>query len=194
MAVQREILQFETAEAWEQWLAAHADASAGVALKLAKKGSAFSTPTHAEALDVALCHGWIDGVRNALDDDFFLQTFMPRTKRSTWSQVNRDKVAALIDAGRMRAGGQAEIDRAKADGRWDAAYASQKTIEVPDDLAAALAASPAALAFFGRLSSQNRYAILFRTHQAKRPETRAGRIAQFVDQLERGETIYPQKS
>jgi len=193
MAVEREILQFETAEAWEAWLVDNARTSSGVALKLAKKGSSFSTPSHAEALDVALCHGWIDGVRNRLDDDFFLQTFMPRTKRSTWSQVNRDKVAALIEAGRMRAGGLAEIERAKADGRWDAAYASQKTIEVPDDLAAALAASPVALEFFSRLSSQNRYAILFRTHQAKRPETRARRIVQFVEQLERGETIYPQK-
>jgi len=194
MAVERDILRFDTVDAWEQWLSAHFNTSSGVALQLAKKGSAFSTLSHSEALDVALCHGWIDGVRNTFDDDFFLQTFMPRTKRSTWSQVNRDRVAALIESGRMRAGGQAEIDRAKADGRWDAAYASQKTIEVPEDLAAALAASPSALEFFGRLSSQNRYAILFRTHQAKRPETRARRIVQFVEQLERGETIYPQKS
>lgn len=193
MAVERERLSFETAEAWELWLAGNAATSAGVILKLAKKGSGYASPTHAEALDVALCFGWIDGVRNRLDDDYFLQSFMPRTARSTWSQINRVKVAALIEAGRMRPVGLSEIDRAKADGRWDAAYASQKTIEVPPDLAAALAASPAALELFGRLNSQNRYAILFRTHQAKRQETRERRIAGFVAQLERGETIYPQK-
>jgi uncharacterized protein YdeI (YjbR/CyaY-like superfamily) len=191
--VERDIHFFETAEAWEQWLEANSTVSTGIALKLAKKSSGIPSPTHPEALDVALCFGWIDGVRNTLDDNFYLQTFMPRTKRSTWSQVNRDKVDALIAAGRMRAGGQAEIDRAKADGRWDAAYAPQSTIEVPDDLAAALAASPAAAAVFARLSSQNRFAILFRVHQPKRPETRARRITQFVEQLERGETIYPQK-
>ena len=134
MAVQREILQFETAEAWEQWLAAHADASAGVALKLAKKGSAFSTPTHAEALDVALCHGWIDGVRNALDADFFLQTFMPRTKRSTWSQVNRDKVAALIDAGKLRvevAGTYSLADTAAAYRELETGHVRGKLVIVP---------------------------------------------------------------
>jgi len=191
--VERDILFFETAQAWEQWLEAHSTVSTGIALKLAKKSSGIASPTHPEALDVALCFGWIDGVRNTFNDDFYLQTFMPRTKRSTWSQVNRGKVEALIAAGRMREGGQFEIDRAKADGRWDAAYASQSTIEVPDDLAAALSASPAASAMFARLSSQNRFAILFRVHQPKRPETRERRIAQFVEQLARGETIYPQK-
>ena len=191
--VERDILFFETAQAWEQWLEVHSTVSTGIALKLAKKSSGIASPTHPEALDVALCFGWIDGVRNTFDDDFYLQTFMPRTKRSTWSQVNRGKVEALIAAGRMRPGGQFEIDRAKADGRWDAAYASQSTIEVPDDLAAALSASPAASAMFARLSSQNRFAILFRVHQPKRPETRERRIAQFVEQLARGETIYPQK-
>jgi len=191
--VERDIHFFETAQLWEDWLGANSTTSTGIALKLAKKNSGIPSPTHPEALDVALCFGWIDGVRNTFDDDFYLQTFMPRTKRSTWSQVNRDKVRALIAAGRMREGGHAEIDRAKADGRWDAAYAPQSTIEVPDDLAAALAASPAASAMFARLSSQNRFAILFRVHQPKRPETRARRIAQFVEQLERGETIYPQK-
>jgi len=191
--VERDILFFETAQAWEQWLEANSTVSTGIALKLAKKSSGIASPTHPEALDVALCFGWIDGVRNTLDDDFYLQTFMPRTKRSTWSQVNRGKVEALIAAGRMREGGQFEIDRAKADGRWDAAYASQSTIEVPDDLAAALSANPEASAMFARLSSQNRFAILFRVHQPKRPETRERRIAQFVEQLSRGETIYPQK-
>ncbi|WP_368497336.1 YdeI family protein [Herbiconiux sp. A18JL235] len=185
-------LQFTDAAAWERWLEEHAETVSGVRLRIAKKNSEHATVSYAEALDVALCHGWIDGRRNALDDDFFLQTFTPRRAKSLWSQVNRDKVAALIEAGRMREGGHREIDRAKADGRWDAAYASQKSIEVPDDLAAALAAEPAAAAAFAGLSGQNRYAILFRLHNAKRAETRARNLAKFVDMLARGETFYPQ--
>jgi uncharacterized protein YdeI (YjbR/CyaY-like superfamily) len=163
-----------------------------VRLAIAKKGSAHTTVTHLEALDVALCHGWIDARRNSFDDDYFLQTFTPRRSRSLWSQINRVKVAALIEAGRMREGGFREIERAKADGRWEAAYASSKNIEVPDDLAAALDANPEAKAFFATLSAQNRYAILFRTVNAKRPDTRARRIATFVAQLAAHETVYPQ--
>ena len=185
-------LQFADADAWERWLEANAETVQGVRLRIATKNSEHTTESHAAALDVALCHGWIDGRRNALDDDFFLQTFTPRRAKSLWSQVNRDKVAALIEAGRMREGGHREIDRAKADGRWEAAYASQKSIEVPDDLAAALAADPAAAAAFAGLSGQNRYAILFRLHNAKRPETRARNLAKFVDMLAHGETLYPQ--
>ncbi len=185
-------LQFADADAWERWLEVNAETVAGVRLRIAKKNSEHSTVSYAEALDVALCHGWIDGRRNALDDDFFLQTFTPRRARSLWSQVNRDKVTALIEAGRMRERGHREIDRAKADGRWEAAYASQKSIEIPDDLAEALAANPAAAAAFAGLSGQNRYAILFRLHNAKRPETRTRNLATFVDMLARGETPYPQ--
>ena len=189
-------LQFEDAAGWEAWLIENAGASdglTGVQLRIAKKGSAHRTISHAEALDVALCHGWIDAIRRSLDDDFFLQTFTARRPKSLWSQVNRVKVAALIEAGRMREGGHREIELAKADGRWDAAYASQRTIEVTPELAAALEASPEAAAFFATLSSQNRYAILFRIHNAKRPETKTRLVAQFVDMLARHETVYPQK-
>lgn len=195
--VERERLQFATAGEWEQWLEKHFDDPAytvGVGLIISKKGSPVSTLAIVDALDAALSFGWIDGIRNSIDEHFFLQSYMPRRPRSSWSQINRDKVAALIAAGRMRPSGQVEIDRAKADGRWDAAYASSKTIEVPDDLATAIAASPAAAAFFPTLSSQNRFAILLRLGQAKRPETRARNIVKYVEQLERGETIYPQRA
>jgi uncharacterized protein YdeI (YjbR/CyaY-like superfamily) len=192
--VERERVRCETAAEWEAWLEANHATSTGVVLMLAKKGSSERSPTQPEALDAALMYGWIDAVRNALDDDFYLQTYTPRTKRSPWSIVNQQKVAALIEAGRMRPAGQAEIDRAKADGRWEAAYAGSKDIVEPDDFAAALAASPAAAAFYSTLSSQNRYAILFRLHHAKRAETRERNIAKFVAQLEAGETIYPQKT
>jgi len=190
-------MQFATAAEWETWLEKHfddPDYTVGVGLVISKKGSPVSTLAVVDALDVALSFGWIDGIRNAIDEHFFLQSYMPRRPKSMWSQINRDKVAALIAAGRMRPSGQLEIDRAKEDGRWDAAYASSKTIEVPDDLAAAIAASPAAAAFFPTLSSQNRFAILFRIGQAKKQETRERNIAKFVEQLERGETIYPQRA
>lgn len=191
--VERERLSFETAAEWEAWLRENHATSTGVTLTIAKKGSRYSSPTQPEALDVALMFGWIDAVRNALDDDFYLQTYTPRTKRSPWSIVNQGKVAALIEAGRMHPAGQAEIDRAKADGRWDAAYPGSATITEPDDLLSALEASPAAKTFYATLSSQNRYAILFRLHNAKRPETRERNLAKFIAQLEAGETIYPQK-
>lgn len=192
--VERELLYFADAAAWRAWLELNHETSPGINLKIAKKASPHTTPTYHEALDEALCFGWIDGQRNRLDDHFFMQAFTPRTKRSTWSQINRDKVAALIAEGRMQPAGQAEIDRAKGDGRWDAAYAGPATIEVPPELSAALAASPAASAMFEKLSSQNRYAILFRIGQAKMPETRARNVAKFVAMLERGETVYPQRT
>jgi uncharacterized protein YdeI (YjbR/CyaY-like superfamily) len=188
----REVLLFADARAWERWLAANHDKSQGVYLAIAKKDSGRASVTHVEALDGALCYGWIDGVRNKLDEVSFLQSFGPRRSRSLWSQINRDKVAALIAAGRMKPPGQAEIDRAKADGRWDAAYAGSRSIQVPEDLAKALAASPKAKAFFATLSSQNRYAILFRLGNVKKEETRVRNLAKFVGMLERGETIYPQ--
>ena len=188
---EKDRLYFADAPAWHAWLELHHEESDGVQLVIAKKGASHSSVTHAEALDTALCFGWIDGIRRALDAEDFLQTFTPRRPRSLWSKINRDKVTALIEEGRMRPAGHAEIDRAKSDGRWDAAYSSQKNMEVPDDLLAAL--SPAATAFFATLSSQNRYAILFRLANVKRAETRERNIEMFAAQLERGETVYPQK-
>jgi uncharacterized protein YdeI (YjbR/CyaY-like superfamily) len=146
--------------------------------------------TYAEALDAALCFGWIDGQRSALDDNYHLQVFTPRRPRSIWSQRNRDHVERLTAEGRMRPPGQAQVDRAKADGRWDAAY-RQSATDVPPDLQEALDASPAAAAFFAQLSSQNRFAILFRIGNVKRADTRARKIATFVEMLERGETVHP---
>lgn len=178
---------------WEHWLDQNHEASAGVWLAIAKKGSAHTSPSYAEALEAALCFGWIDGQKRSLDSDHYLQRFTPRGARSIWSRINREKATGLIESGRMRPAGLREVGRAREDGRWDAAYASQGTAEVPDDLAAALAANPVAAAFFGTLKSQNRYAILFRIGTVKRAETRARKIAQFVTMLERGETIYPQR-
>jgi uncharacterized protein YdeI (YjbR/CyaY-like superfamily) len=184
-------IAFATAADWEAWLEAHHADAAEAWLKIARKGSAHVTVTHAEALDVALCFGWIDAVRNKLDDDFFLQRFTPRRARSKWSKINREKVEALTAAGRMRPAGAREIDRAKADGRWDAAYEGQATIGVPDDLQRELDTRPEAAAFFAGLDSRNRYAILYRLQDAKKPETRARRLEKFVAMLEAGETHYP---
>jgi uncharacterized protein YdeI (YjbR/CyaY-like superfamily) len=191
--VDREIVYFADAAAWTDWLEKHHADSPGVRLAIAKKGSVKSSPSYAEALDTALCFGWIDGQTRRLDDDYYLQLFTPRRPRSTWSQINREHIARLTEAGAMRPAGLREVERAKSDGRWEAAYAPQRTIEVPDDLAAALAANRVAAEFFPTLSSQNRYAILFRIGNAKRQETRGQRIADFVAMLERGETIYPQE-
>jgi len=181
---------FEADAHWEAWLEEHHATSDGVWVKIAKKASGIPTVAYPEVLDTALCFGWIDGQRKALDGEWFLQRFTPRRARSRWSQVNRNKVAALTKAGRMRPAGLAEVERAKADGRWDAAYASVRTMEVPDDLQRELDARPDAAAFFATLNSQNRYSILYRLHDAKRPETRARRLAKFVAMLEAGETIY----
>ena len=181
------VLPFASREAWEKWLEEEHASSAGVWLKIAKKASGIETVTHAEALEVALCFGWIDGQRRRLDDDWFVQRFTPRRPRSRWSQINRDKAEELIERGAMRPAGLREVERAKADGRWDAAYASQSKIEVPPDLQQALDASPAAKALFATLDSANRYAVLYRIHDAKRPDTRARRIEKFVAMLARGE-------
>jgi len=186
-----EIIAFESAEAFQAWLAENHAASPGIWLKLRKKSPGVVALDYAQALDVALCYGWIDGQKAGLDDQWWLQRFTPRTARSKWSKVNRDKVTALIEQGRMQPAGQAEIDRAKADGRWDAAYDSSRTATVPDDLAAALAAEPAAAEFFEALDRQNRYAILYRVQDAKRPETRARRIEKFVAMLAKGEKPHP---
>jgi uncharacterized protein YdeI (YjbR/CyaY-like superfamily) len=184
------ILFFESGEEWAGWLAENHDTSPGVWLRFAKKGSGIRSLTYAPALEEALRYGWIDGQAKRQDDDWYVQKFIKRAKRSIWSKVNRDKVEALIAAGRMEPAGQAEIDRAKADGRWDAAYDSPKNATVPEDLQAALNASPRAKELFPTLSSQNRYAILFRLQTAKKPETRVKRIAEFVAMLERGETLH----
>lgn len=186
------VVSFGSAAEWEDWLVANYAASPGVWLKIAKKTAGAPTVSYGEALDVALCFGWIDGQKGALDDTHWLQRFTPRRARSKWSQINRDKATALIECGRMRPAGLREVTAAQEDGRWDAAYAGQRASEVPPDLAAALAANPEAKAFFATLSSANRYAILYRTQEAKRPETRARRIETFVTMLAAHETIHPQ--
>ena len=196
MVVGDEIPELTVADAaaWDAWLSDHGGDSRGVWLILAKKGTTVPTTlTYAAALDGALCHGWIDGTRRPNDDATFRQKFTPRRARGAWSQRNVTIVERLTAEGRMRAAGQAEVDRAKGDGRWDAAYAGPATIEVPGDLAAALAANPRARAMFEILTSQNRYAVLYRLGSAKRPDTRVRRLEQFVAMLARGESIYPQK-
>jgi uncharacterized protein YdeI (YjbR/CyaY-like superfamily) len=147
--------------------------------------------TFAEAIDSALCYGWIDGQRNRFDEQWYLQRFTPRRARSTWSKINRDKVERLAAEGRMRPAGIREVERAKADGRWDAAYDAPSAATVPEDLQRALDANPAAAAFFATLNSRNRFAILYRVQEAKRPETRARRIETFVAMLAQGQTVYP---
>ncbi len=180
---------FSSVADWEDWLEAD-HRGPGVWIKVAKKASGIESVTTAEALDVALCFGWIDSRREALDEQYFLQRYTPRQPRGRWSRINREKVERLTAEGRMRASGLAEVDRAKADGRWDAAYDGQRTATVPDDLERELEARPTAKAFFETLNSQNRYAILYRLDDAKRPETRARRLAKFVAMLEAGEKIY----
>jgi len=183
------VLRCPDAAAFEAWMEAQHAVAPGVWLEFAKKGTGIPTVTYDEALDIALCFGWIDGQAKSVDDTWYRQRFTPRRRRSKWSLRNVEKVTALIEAGRMRPAGLAEVERAKADGRWDAAYPSPSRIEVPPDLQAELDADPQAAEFFATLSSQNRYAILYRLHDAKRPETRARRLAQFVEKLRRGETI-----
>ena len=184
-------LEVASADEWERWIDDGAS-DVGVRLRLRKKSSGLPGPTYAEALDVALCHGWIDGQVQALDTDYFLQEFTPRRRNSPWSKMNRGHVERLIFEGRMRPAGQAEIDRAKADGRWDAAYRMADN-EIPEDLQLELDRRPSAANAFAALSSQNRFAIVFRLKSVKRAETRARKLAEYVAMLERGETIHPQK-
>lgn len=179
------------AASWARWLKRHHASAAGVWLRIAKKDSGIASIDHPAALEEALCWGWIDGQRKSDDAQYFLQRFTPRTKRSTWSQINRAKVLKLIEEGRMQPAGHAEIERAKADGRWDAAYEGVAAATVPPDLQAALDANKKAAKFFATLDSRNRFAVLFRTQGAKKPETRARRIAQFVEMLAKGEKIHP---
>jgi uncharacterized protein YdeI (YjbR/CyaY-like superfamily) len=175
---------------FETWLEENHDSSAGVWLKIAKKGTGKRSVTYAEALELALCFGWIDSQKRGFDEEYFLQRFTPRRPRGRWSQINREKAEALIAAQRMRPPGQAEVEAAKADGRWEAAYAGQRTAEVPDDLQRELDASPAAAEFFAGLDSANRYAVIYRLNDAKKPETRERRLRKFVAMLKRKETLH----
>jgi len=184
-------LKCKTPESWAAWLAKHHASCPGIWLQIARKDSGIASVTHAEALEAALCQGWIDGQRNALDAQYFLQKFTPRRARSTWSKINCDKAMVLIASGKMQPAGLAEVERAKADGRWDAAYDAQSKMTVPDDLAALLAKKPKAKAFFESLDSRNRFAILFRLQTAKKAETRERRLANFFAMLQRGEKIHP---
>jgi uncharacterized protein YdeI (YjbR/CyaY-like superfamily) len=185
------VLGFATAEAFGHWLATQPPHSPGLWLKLAKKGSGVACLGKPAAIEAALCHGWIDGQLQPLDDRFWLVRFTPRKPRGNWSAVNRATALRLIAAGRMAPAGLAQVQAAQADGRWDAAYAPASQATVPADLQQALDAAPAALAFFTTLTGANRYAVLYRVQDAKTPATRAKRIAQFVAMLARGEVLHP---
>ena len=187
------VVGFGDPGAWESWLAEQHALSPGVWLKIAKRGSGAPGVSYPEALEVALCYGWIDGQKGTLDDEYWLQRFTPRRPGGRWSKINTDKAAELIEAGRMQPAGMREVERARDDGRWDAAYAGQRTAGVPEDLERELAGNDAARAFFATLSGANRYAILHRIGDAKRPETRAKRIAKYVAMLATHETIHPQR-
>ena len=188
------VIAFASRKAWDAWLSAQPADAKGLWLKLARKSSGIESVSRDDAVDTALCHGWIDGQLDAFDENYWLIRFTPRKPTSIWSEKNRARALELVAQGRMRPAGMREIERARNDGRWDKAYASQRTAELPEDLAAALAKSPKASAFFATLNRVNRYAILYRTHTAKKPETRAARIAKFVAMLAKGETIHPQSS
>jgi uncharacterized protein YdeI (YjbR/CyaY-like superfamily) len=193
----RRIKTFDTETAFEKWLAAHHDTEPEVWIKIHKKSSGLASVTPAQALDVVLCWGWIDAIRKGLDEQSFLQRYTPRGRKSRWSQINREHVARLAAAGRMRPAGQRQVDAAKADGRWDAAYApirATTTATVPDDLRAAIEASPRARKTFRTLNKQNLFALAFRTNAMKTPAGRAKKIAALVDMLARGETIAPNPS
>jgi uncharacterized protein YdeI (YjbR/CyaY-like superfamily) len=185
------LIVFEEPAQLDAWLHEHGSSETELWIKFAKKGSGIKSINYAEALDIALCHGWIDGLTRSVDEAYYSQRWTPRRPKSKWSKRNCGKVEELIAAGKMLPAGLAEIEKAKADGRWEAAYAGPATIEVPDDLTEALKANPKAAEFFKTLNSQNRYAVLLRIHDAKRPETRQRRIAQFVDMLAEGRKLYP---
>jgi uncharacterized protein YdeI (YjbR/CyaY-like superfamily) len=184
------IQSFASQRKWEDWLAEHHGTSKGLWLKIAKKDSGTDTVTYAEALDAALCYGWIDGQKGALDDTFWLQKFTPRGPKSKWSKINREKALALIDAKRMKPAGLAAVEQARRDGRWEQAYDSQSKASVPEDLQTELDRNPEAAAFFATLDRVNRYAVLYRIHDAKKPETRARRIEKFVGMLARHEKVH----
>jgi uncharacterized protein YdeI (YjbR/CyaY-like superfamily) len=184
---------FRSAGEWEKWLETNHDRSRGLWVKISKRGAGATSLTYAQALEVAILFGWIDGQKGALDAAFWLQKFTPRGPKSRWSTTNCGTAMRLTEEGRMRPAGLAAIERAKADGRWAAAYESQSRASVPPDLRRALVLNAAALSFFETLDSHNRYAILYRIHDAKLPETRAKRIAAYVQMLAQGETLHPRK-
>jgi uncharacterized protein YdeI (YjbR/CyaY-like superfamily) len=190
MADELPVLLFAEPDQLEAWLEDNHAGSEGLWLKIAKKGVEPPSVTYGEALELALCFGWIDSQKRGHDESHFLQRFTPRRPRGRWSKINREKAEALIEAAKMRPTGLAEVDAAKADGRWEAAYEGARTAKVPADLQRELDASPAARGFFASLDSSNRYAILYRLQEAKRPETRQRRLAKFVAMLERGEKIH----
>jgi uncharacterized protein YdeI (YjbR/CyaY-like superfamily) len=187
------IIAFGSASEWEEWLAAHGKDSQGVWLKFGKAGAPQPSVAKKDAVEIALCHGWIDGQLQRFDDHHFLTRFTPRRPRSKWSAINRETAERLIAAGRMTPAGLAEVERARGDGRWEAAYAPASRAAPPPDLIAALEASPGARQAFEALDAANRYAILYRIEEAARAETRAVRIAKFVAMLERGETLHPRR-
>lgn len=188
-----ETIPFASPALLEKWLDKNHEKSSGIWLKIAKKDSGISSVTYAEALDVALAFGWIDGQKDSFDASYFLQRFTPRRAKSKWSKINCAKATALIASKKMRAAGLREVEAAKKDGRWDAAYASQKSSTVPEDLERALAKNRKAATFFEALSGANRYAILYRLHHTNKPELRAAKIEKFVKMLAAGETFHPQK-
>jgi uncharacterized protein YdeI (YjbR/CyaY-like superfamily) len=185
------VLPFERQKDWAVWLGKNHATSSGVWLKLARKASGIKSVTYDEALEVALCYGWIDGQKKSSDEMSWLQKFTPRSPKSIWSKINTEKALRLIESGRMKPAGLKAVESAKQDGRWDAAYASQSKAVAPDDLQAELDRNAKAKAFFATLDSRNRYAILHRIHTAKKAETRAKRIEQFIRMLEKKEKIYP---
>ncbi|MDQ2904502.1 MAG: YdeI/OmpD-associated family protein [Chloroflexota bacterium] len=184
-------IAFETQQAWEAWLAEHHADIPGIWLKLAKKGSGVASISYAEALEGALCYGWIDGQKASFDGTYWLQKFTPRRSKSIWSKVNCDKVSALLAEDRMQPAGIRQMELAQADGRWEAAYDSQSKISIPPDFQSELDKNQPASDFFSTLNSVNRYAILFRIQTARKPETRAARIQKFIEMLANGQKIYP---
>lgn len=193
MPIATNITPFPTAAAFERWLAKHHDRETEIWVRIYKKGSGVPTVTHAEALDVALCWGWIDAIRKRFDNESYLQRYTPRRKGSVWSQINVANVTRLIEAGRMTPHGMREVQAAQADGRWAKAYGSGANMPIPDDLQAAIDADPVARRMLEQLSAQNRFALAFRMHSLKTAAGREKRIAAFVDMLRRGETPHPQK-
>ncbi|MBO9557754.1 MAG: YdeI/OmpD-associated family protein [Caulobacter sp.] len=186
--------EFVDADAFYDWLSRRHDKQAEVWIKIHKVGSGLPSITPKQAIDVVLCWGWIDGVKKSFDEKSFLQRYTPRGRKSIWSQINVDNIARLVDEGRMTPHGLSQVEAAKADGRWDRAYAAGKNMKIPDDLQAAIDANPAAQAMLAKLSAQNRFALAFRTHNMKTEAGRKKKIETFVAMLERGETPYPQKN
>ncbi len=186
-----QVLSFETQQDWEAWLTEHHTVTKGTWLKVAKKAAGTPSVSYAEALDSALCYGWIDGQKASFDDKYWLQKFTPRGARSIWSKVNCDKATALIADGRMQPAGLRQVELAKSDGRWEAAYESQSKISIPDDFQRELDKNQKAKEFFSTLDSSNRYAVLFRIQTAKKPETRSARIQKFIEMLSQHQKLHP---